>query len=127
MLEPLGLLVDLVPGNPQHVGQEALDQPVAPDDRLRVLATVGRERERLVGAALHVAVALQAADHLVHRRGGELHGAGDVGAGDRQARLLEPEHDLEVLLLGDCGLLLRHAPIVVVASWINPRRPRAAT
>ena len=31
VLEALGLLVDLVPGNPEHVGQEALDQAVAAD------------------------------------------------------------------------------------------------
>ena len=32
MLEALGLLVDLVPGDPEHVGEEALDQPVAPNE-----------------------------------------------------------------------------------------------
>ena len=35
VLQPLGLLVDLVPGDPEDVGEEALDQPVAADDRLR--------------------------------------------------------------------------------------------
>ena len=44
VLEPLGLLVDVVPGDPQHVGEEALDQPVAADDALRVLEPVVRER-----------------------------------------------------------------------------------
>ena len=34
VLEPLGLLVHLVPGDAEHVGEEALDQPVAADDRL---------------------------------------------------------------------------------------------
>ena len=63
---------------------------------------------RLVRGALDVAVALEPADHLVHRRGRELHRAGDVGAGDRQPGLLEPEHDLEVLLLSDCRLVGGH-------------------
>ena len=40
VLEPLGFLMDLVPGDPEHVGEKALDQPVASDDRLGVLATV---------------------------------------------------------------------------------------
>ncbi len=37
VLQPLGLLVDLVPGDAEHVGQEALDQAVAADDVLGVL------------------------------------------------------------------------------------------
>ena len=42
VLEPLGLLVHLVPRDPEHVGEEALDQPVAADDALGVLAARGR-------------------------------------------------------------------------------------
>jgi hypothetical protein len=49
VLEPLGLLVHLVPWNVEDVGQEALDQPVAPDDDLRVVPPVGGEGEGLVG------------------------------------------------------------------------------
>ena len=75
-----------------------------------VLAARLGERERLVVVAGYVAVALEPADHLVHGRRRDLHGAGDVGAGDREAGLLEPEDDLEVLLLGDGGLVVRHAP-----------------
>ena len=37
VLHALGLLVDLVPRDPEHVGKEALDQAVAADDRLGVL------------------------------------------------------------------------------------------
>ena len=48
VLHALGLLVDLVPRDAQDVGQEALDQAVAADDRLGVLAAVLGERERLV-------------------------------------------------------------------------------
>ena len=44
VLEPLGLLVDLVPGDAQDVGQEALDQAVAADDALGVLAAGVGER-----------------------------------------------------------------------------------
>ena len=58
-------------------------------------------------AARDVAVAFQAPDHLVDGRRGELHRAGDVGAGHRQTGLLQPEEDLQVLLLGDgCGVAL---------------------
>jgi hypothetical protein len=41
VLEALGLLVDLVPGDAEDVGEEALDQAVAADDPLGVLARVG--------------------------------------------------------------------------------------
>ena len=47
VLEPLGLLVDLVPRDPEHVGEEALDQPVAADDALGVLAPVLGEASAL--------------------------------------------------------------------------------
>ena len=43
VLEPLGLLVDLVPGDSEHVGQEALDQAVATDDLLRLALAVWGE------------------------------------------------------------------------------------
>ena len=67
------------------------------------------EGDRPVGAAGDVAVAFEAADHLVHRRGRELHRPGDVGAGHRQAGLLQPEEALQVLLLGDRGGIGAHA------------------
>ena len=44
MLQALGLLVDLVPGNAEDVGQEALDEPVAADDALGD-RSLGVERE----------------------------------------------------------------------------------
>ncbi len=108
MLQALGLLVDLVPRDPEDVGEEALDQAMAADDRLRVVATVVGEAKRLVVGAADVAVALEPADHLVDGRRRELHRPGDVGPGDRQPGLLEPEHDLEVLLLSDCRVVLSH-------------------
>ena len=74
--------------------------------------------ERLVVGAVDVAVALEPADHLVHGRRRELHRAGDVGAGDRQPRLLQPEHHLEVLLLGDGRVVGCHR-----RSILDPSRP----
>ena len=68
VLKALGLLMDLIPRNPQHVGEEPLDQSMAPDDRLRVLAARVGERDRLVTRARDVSVPLEPADHLVHRR-----------------------------------------------------------
>ena len=47
-----------------------------------VLAARVGEGQRLVGGARHVAVALEAADHLVHGGRRHLHGPRDVGAGD---------------------------------------------
>jgi hypothetical protein len=108
VLEVLGLLVDVVPGDAHHVGQEALDQAVARDDVLGVLAAVLGEGDRLVGVAGDVAVALQPAKHLVHGGRRELHRPGQVGAGHRQTRLVEPEQALEILLLGLGRVLLGH-------------------
>ena len=108
VLQALGLLVDLVPGDAEHVGEEALDQPVAAHDALGVLGAGVGEGDRLVARARDVAVALQAADHLVHRRRRELHRPRDVGPRHRQTGLLQPEESLEVLLLGDGGLVGGH-------------------
>ena len=123
VLDPLGLLVDLVPGDPEDVGEEALDHPVAADDVAGVLASGLGEGKRFVRVALDVAVVDQPADHLVHGRRRELHRAGDVGAGHRQPGLLEPEHDLEILLLGD-GRVGRHRPILTRARPGSRRPPR---
>ncbi len=100
MLQALGLLVDLVPGDPEHIGQEALDQAMTTHDALGVLLPGGGEGDRAIGAARDVAVALQAPHHLVDGGRGELHRAGHVGAGHRQPGLVQPEQDLQVLLLG---------------------------
>ncbi len=75
VLELLGLLVHVVPRDADHVGEEALDHPVAADEPLGVLAALGRERDRPLGVAGDVAVALEPAEHLVHGRRGELHRA----------------------------------------------------
>ena len=71
--------------------------------------------------ARDVAVALEAADHLVHGRRRELHRAGDVGAGHRQPRLLQPEQRLQVLLLGDGRVLGRHLRSILSATATRPR------
>ena len=42
VLQALGLLVDLVPGDAEHVGEEALDQAVALDHRLGLVAARAR-------------------------------------------------------------------------------------
>src|SRR4051812_11365317 len=68
VLQPLRLLVELVPRDAEDVGEEALDQPVAADDGLRVLAPRLGEDERLVGRAGDVAVAVEAPDHLMDGR-----------------------------------------------------------
>jgi hypothetical protein len=128
VLDPLGLLVDLVPGDVEDVGEEALDHPVAADDVAGVLAARLGEGERFVLFPLDVAVVDQPADHLVHGRRRELHRAGDVGARHRQPGLLQPEHDLQVLLLRDGRILRRQKlsfrPGVPSARKRPPRRSR---
>ena len=68
---------------------------------LGVLEPGGGERDRLVGGAGDVAVALEPPDHLVHGRRRELHRARHVGAGHGQPGLLQPEDRLQVLLFGN--------------------------
>ena len=104
VLEPFGLLVDVVPRHAHDVGEEPLDQSVARHDLLGVAPALVREVDGLFGVARDVAVALQTAEHLVHGRRGQLHGPGEVRAGHGQARLVQPEQRLEVLLLGDGGV-----------------------
>jgi hypothetical protein len=116
VLDPLRLLVHLVPGDAEDVGEEALDHAVAADDVAGVLAPGLGEDQRFVGVAGDVAVLDQAPDHLVHGRGRKLHRAGDVGAGHRQARLLDPEHDLQVLLLRDGRVLGRQNALLRLVS-----------
>src|SRR5215216_3262905 len=123
VLEPLRLLVHLVPGNVEHVGQKALDQPVAAHNAGGVLLAGVGELERLVGAARDITVCLEASDHLVDRRRGHLHGPRHVGPCDRQAGLLEPVNDLEVLLLGNGDLLLRH--VGILAGLVAPSKVAA--
>ena len=43
MLENLGLGVDAIPGHPERVGQEALEQPVMTDDLQRNSPALGGE------------------------------------------------------------------------------------
>src|SRR4029078_6815604 len=59
VLYSLRLLVDLVPGDPEDVGEEALDQAVAGDDRLGVAAPVIGAAQGLFGLAREVAIVAQ--------------------------------------------------------------------
>ena len=104
VLEPFGLLVHVVPRHAHDVGEEPLDQTVARHDLLGVAPALVREVDGLLGVARDVAVALQTAEHLVHRRRGQLHRPGEVCAGHGQSRLVQPEERLEVFLLGDGGV-----------------------
>jgi hypothetical protein len=108
VLQPLGLLVHVVPRDADDVGQEALDQAVAAGDLLRLATPLLREGDRAVAGARDVAVALEPAEHLVHRRGRQLHGAREVGTRHREPGLVEPEQHLEVLLLRHGHVLVRH-------------------
>ena len=84
------------------------------------------EGERLVVGPRDVPVGLQAADHLVHRGGGHLHGPGDVGAGHGKPGLLQPEDDLQVLLLGDGRVLGGHEWHATRRAEARPSSPRSS-
>ncbi len=113
VLEPLGLLVHVVPGNADDIGQKALDQAVARDDLLGIAPAPTGERDRLVGVAGDVAVALEPPDHLMDGRSGQLHRPRQIRPGHRQARLLQPEQRLEVLLLGNGGIRHRRTAYAI--------------
>ena len=100
VLEVLGLLVHLIPRDADLISQEALDHAVTADDPLGVGATRRGEADRAVGVAVDVAVALESADHLRHRRRRQAHRPREVRRRHRQPRLEQPEERLEVLLLG---------------------------
>ena len=112
VLEVLGLLVDVIPGNADDIGQEPFDHPMAADDPLGVLPAGDREVDRPAGVADDVAVALEPPDHLMDRRGRQLHRASQVRAGQRQSGLEQPVQRLEVLLLGFGRVLGGHEGIV---------------
>ena len=63
----------------------------------------------------------------MHGRRRQLHRAGEVRAGHRQARLVQPEQRLEVLLLGDGGVVCGHCLIVAGSGGAGAQRsPRIA-
>ena len=125
MLESLCLLVNVVPGDPDDVGEESLDQPVTADDRLSLIEPGLCEAQRLVLVAGHVAVVLEPADHLVHGRLRELHRARDVRSRDRELGLHQPVDRLEVLLLGGRRVLDCHRSQPTTAAESPKRSARA--
>jgi hypothetical protein len=112
VLKLLCLLVHLVPGNADHIGEETFDHAVATDHTLGVLAPRLSEVDRASGIANDVAVALEPPDHLVDSRRRQMHRPGDVRRGHRQPCLEQPEQPLEVLLLGRSGVFGLHGGIV---------------
>jgi hypothetical protein len=120
VLEALGLLVHVVPRHADDIREVALDEAVAADDPRRVLQALVGERDHLVLGAGDVAVALEAADHLVDGRRRELHRPREVRPAHREPRLVEPEQGLEVLLLGDGRVRRGHAPIVPARRDADP-------
>src|SRR5438270_13298 len=120
VLEPLGLLVHLVPRHAEDVREETLDQAMAAHDLRRVRRAGCRERDRALAVARDVPVVLEAHDHLVHRRRRELHRARDVRAGHRQARLLKPVEALQVLLLSYRRPRAAHSVIVEHVRRADP-------
>ena len=71
VLEPLGLGVHLVPGEPERLHQVELEQTVVADDLERRLRPGLGQRDAVVGLVAHEADAREALDH--RRRGGGGH------------------------------------------------------
>ena len=76
MLEDLGLVVDLVPGHPERVGQIGLEQPVVADDLQRDLLARRAQRDPVVGLVLDQA---HLGHPLQHRRNGPRRDAEALG------------------------------------------------
>ena len=100
VLPAVGLLVGLLPLEPDHVDQEALGEAVPAHDRHRELAALLGEAEGAVAEELGVAL-LDQTVHLLRDRGRrEPEPLDEPGADRDDAFLLDLEDRLEVLLGG---------------------------
>ena len=102
MLPPAGLVVRLGPRQVEHVGEEPLGQPVAPDDALGQGPPALGEADAAVGR--DQPFVLEPAHHLAHRRAADLQPVGDARLDDVDIVLGQLEDRLAVLLEG--GMVL---------------------
>ena len=83
VLEHLGLGVDPIPGHPQLLGEEQLDQPVMAQNLEREAATVGGQADTVVGLVFDQAELGQLAHHPRDRAGSDAEPVGQVVGGNR--------------------------------------------
>ena len=97
MLPLAGLLVGVGPRQPEDVGEEALGEAVAAHDPLgQARGPASAEPDRAVD--VDQAFALEALDHLRHRRAGDAEALGDAGLDDVDVVLVRARRCLAVLL-----------------------------
>ena len=107
MLPAVGLLVDLLPFEPDDVDEEALGQAVAAHDGDGNLASLRSEAEGAIVEQLGVAVLDEAVDGLGDRRSRQAESLDQAGANRDDAFFLDFEDGLEILL--GCVVVLGHA------------------
>lgn len=98
VLEHLGLSVDLVPGDPEYLGKEGLQQPVPPDDPQRRSLAARRQADSAGTVTGHQLPRLQALHHPGDRRRRDAQPAGDGRCRDRALRGGKLIDGLEVVL-----------------------------
>jgi hypothetical protein len=98
VLDAVRLGVDLVPGHAELLHEEALDQTVPAQDRVRQPPALRGEHDRAALLAHQVALAGEALQHLRRRRQRDLERAGQDGRSDPVAVLLEPLDLFQVVL-----------------------------
>ena len=109
MLEPVRLLVHLMPRHVQHIDQQPLGEPVpAHHAGRREPAPVGQPHDALLVEA-DEALTLQACNGLRHSRGRDAEPLHQPRAHDGHAGLLELVNRLEVVLHGRRVLASDHA------------------
>ena len=118
VLPAVGLLVDLLPLEPDDVDEEPLGEAVAPHDRGRHLAALVGEAEAAVVEQLGVAVVDEAVHRLRHRGRREPEPLHQPGPDRDDALLLDLEDGFEVLLGG--VVPLGH---VLLPLSVRPRYP----
>ena len=83
MLEHLGLVVDAIPGHPQRLGEEGLDQAVVADHLERHPLAGRGQADAVVGLVAHQPELVEPLQHRGHRRGRDPQPLGERGGRDR--------------------------------------------
>ena len=119
MFPAAGLVVHQVPGQPDHVDEEALGEPVLAQHRLRHSLALLGEGDR-PSRTLDVAIRGQPVEHFGDRRRRPPEPLGDTGLNGRRSLLVQRLDRLEVLLhrrvvfdrmVGDARVLRRQSRI----------------
>src|SRR5438067_1415936 len=99
VLEPLGLVVDLIPAVTEHLDEEHLHQPVVADELKGDPPAFAGQLLAAVPVVLDQALGAELGDHLAHRRRGDAEPLGEVAGRDRTLVSMQLIQGLEVMLL----------------------------